>query len=111
MAHGTKTGGRQKGTPNKVTQDVRKAVAGFVEGNVGKLQSWLNRVAKDDPAKAADLFVRVLEFHLPKLARTEIEGEIGINHDVTDKPMTPDEWEKQYADSLGAPSWSAESLN
>jgi len=66
-----KTGGRLKGTPNKVTAQVREAIAHFAEANVGKLQTWLDAVAEKDPAKAADLFVRVLEYHVPKLARTE----------------------------------------
>lgn len=70
--------GRPKGTPNKATRDVRAAIAAFAEGNVDKLQGWLDRVATRDPAKAAELFVRVLEYHVPKLARTELSGEIGV---------------------------------
>jgi len=30
MALGTKTGGRQKGTPNKTTKELREVLAGFV---------------------------------------------------------------------------------
>ena len=71
-----KTGGRSKGTPNKVTADVRKAIAAFAEANVGKLQTWLDAVAEKDPARALDLFVRVLEYTTPKLARTECTTEI-----------------------------------
>jgi hypothetical protein len=70
--------GRPPGAPNKVTRDVRAALAQFAEGNVDKLQGWLDRVATRDPAKAAELFVRVLEYHVPKLARTELAGEIGV---------------------------------
>jgi len=70
--------GRHKGTPNKATRDVRAAIAQFAEGNVDKLQGWLDRVAARDPAKAAELFVRVLECHVPKLARTELSGEVGV---------------------------------
>ena len=70
--------GRPKGIPNKATRDVRAAIAQFAEGNVDKLQEWLDRVAAKDPAKAAELFVRVLEYHVPKLARTELSGEIGV---------------------------------
>jgi hypothetical protein len=71
----SKTGGRSKGTPNKVTADVRAAIATFAEANVTKLQTWLDAVAEKDPARAADLFVRVLEYHFPKLARTELTEE------------------------------------
>jgi hypothetical protein len=44
--------------------------------NVAKLQTWLGAVAAKDPAKAADLFVRVLDDHVPKLARTECTTEV-----------------------------------
>jgi hypothetical protein len=76
---GRKTGGgSRKGIPNNATRDVRAAIAQFAEGNVDKLQGWLDRVAMRDPAKAAELFVRVLEYHVPKLARTELSGELGV---------------------------------
>lgn len=39
----------------------------FAENNADKLQSWLDAIAEKDPLKAAELYVRVLEYHLPKL--------------------------------------------
>ncbi len=71
--------GRVKGVPNKATADVRAAIAAFAEANVGKLQEWLDRIAKDEPARAADLFVRVLEYHVPKLSRSTIDGELTVS--------------------------------
>lgn len=70
--------GRQKGSPNKVTRDVRQALAQFAEGNVERLQTWLDGIARKDPAKAAEVYLRVLEYHIPKLQRTEVSGEIGV---------------------------------
>jgi len=70
--------GRVRGVPNRITADVRAAIAAFAEANVGKLQAWLDRIAKKDPVRAADLFVRVLEYHVPKLARTELTGEVAV---------------------------------
>jgi len=75
--------GRPKGSPNRATADVRAAIAAFAEGNAHKLQDWLDRVAdgsggnKPDPAKAADLYLRAIEYHIPKLARTEVTGNNG----------------------------------
>lgn len=78
MAKGTKTGGgSRRGIPNKVTQDVRAAIAVFAERNVGQLEAWLDRVAKDDPGRAAGIFLDMLEYHVPKLARTEVTGSGG----------------------------------
>jgi hypothetical protein len=73
--------GRPKGSPNKATAAVREAIAVFAEGNANKLQKWLDDVAmgvggnRPDPAKAADLYLRAIEYHIPKLARTEHVGD------------------------------------
>ncbi len=78
MATGRKTGGgSRKGKPNKATADVRAMIALVAERHVGKLEGWITLVAKKDPAKAADLFLRMIEYHIPKQARTEITGKDG----------------------------------
>jgi hypothetical protein len=69
---GVKTGGRKAGVPNKASQDVRAAIALIAERNVGKFETWLDQVAGEDPAKAADIFLRAIEYHIPKLARTDL---------------------------------------
>lgn len=85
MADGIKTGGRAAGTPNKATAEARQAIALFVDGNAHRLTGWLDSVAngmpesdiKPNPAKAFELFQSVVEYHIPKLARTELTGEDG----------------------------------
>lgn len=69
--------GRPKGSLNSTTRDVREAIAVFAQENVHKLQQWLDAVAEDDPARAADLYIRVIEYHVPKLARSEMSGPDG----------------------------------
>lgn len=69
--------GRIKGVPNKVTQDVRAAIAILAEKNVDRCQEWLDRIADTDPDKAFDLYLKMLEYHVPKLARSEITGKDG----------------------------------
>lgn len=78
MAYGHKTGGRKKGTPNKATAAAREAIARFVEGNAGCLQEWLDQIARQDGPRAAfQCFVGLLEYHVPKLGRTELTGADG----------------------------------
>ena len=77
-----KTGGRVKGTPNKVTADVRAAIAAFAEANISKLQTWLDAIAAKDPARAAELLLRALEYQVSKLARTEVK------QDASEEPQT-----------------------
>lgn len=75
MAAGKKYGGRVKGVPNKTTTDVRAAIALIAQRNVGKVQQWLESI--EDPAKRVGLFLDLCEYHIPKLARTEITGADG----------------------------------
>ena len=76
--------GRTAGTPNKVTRDVREAIAVFAQDNVEQMSEWLNAI--EDPAKRLELYLRALEYHVPKLARTEVTGNDGgpvdVNHAI-----------------------------
>jgi hypothetical protein len=78
VGDGTPGPGRPKGSHNRATETIRTAIATFVEGNAGQVQNLWQRVAEKDPDKALDLYVKLAEFVLPKLARTEINGEIGV---------------------------------
>lgn len=67
--------GRKAGTPNKATNMAREAIAAFVDDNAYRLQNWLDQIAEKDPEKAFSLFQSVIEYHIPKLARTDINAE------------------------------------
>ena len=69
--------GKPKGAINKTTADVRQAIAMLAEETAPKVQEWLQVVANDDPAKALDLWLKMIEYHIPKLARTEVTGKDG----------------------------------
>lgn len=66
--------GRKKGTPNKMTADIRTSIKLLSERNVLGFDALIDRVAKRDPARAMDLHLKVLEFNIPKLQRTEMTG-------------------------------------
>jgi hypothetical protein len=78
MAQRRKTGGRQRGTPNKATAEARNVFAEFVDANADKAQELWERVAKEDPAKALDLLAKLAEFTIPKLSRSTIDGDVGV---------------------------------
>jgi hypothetical protein len=90
---GDRRAGRPKGVPNKATATAREAFAAFVEGNAAKVQALWNRVARNDPARALEIFAKLTEFVLPKVARTEISGPNGQpiavqRHELTDEELT-----------------------
>ena len=79
--------GRPAGVPNKSTSMAREAIAKFVDGNAHQMQEWLEQVAEGvkteegkyivapNPEKAFGMLQSVMEYHLPKLARTEHSGD------------------------------------
>lgn len=72
--------GRPKGQVNKATQTAREAIARFVDGNTERLQGWLDEIAADEkhgPREAFRCLMDVMEYHVPKLARTEVTGKDG----------------------------------
>lgn len=69
--------GRPKGAVNKSTSIVKEAIARLLERNVENMDEWLDKVAKEDPYKALDLMNKLCEYHVPKLARTELTGADG----------------------------------
>ena len=85
MAKGFKTGGREAGTPNKVTTEFRETVSKLLDSNAENISTWLQVVAdgdskrdiKPDPGKALDLLAKFAEFAAPKLARSEVVGDGG----------------------------------
>jgi hypothetical protein len=72
---GRRSRGRPKGAVNKSTQHAREAIARFVDGNADRLNGWLEEIYDRDGPKAAFQCVSdLLEYHVPKLSRTEMTG-------------------------------------
>src|SRR5260370_30540107 len=90
MAKGHKTGGRKKGSLNKVTSDVKAMHKAMFERWGPDVEQWSRDTAEGvevvketkngdriimhegaDPRGAADLLIRLTEFYIPKLQRTE----------------------------------------
>ncbi len=67
--------GRKKGELNKTTRDVREMVAMVALKNASKIDAWLTRIARKHPERALELYLRMLEYHIPKLTRAEIVRE------------------------------------
>lgn len=70
--------GRPKGIPNKATRNAREAIAALVENNMDRMQGWLDEIAQEQGAMAAWKCMQdVIEYHVPRLARTEHVGDGG----------------------------------
>lgn len=89
-----KSGGRQRGTPNKLTRDERTLLAIVVNYGLERAQGWLERVARRQPARALLITARFAEFIVPRLMRTELK--------VTERPNTAEAPTLTAADVLAA---------
>lgn len=72
---GKKFGGREKGAPNKVGSRAKDMIAAFLDNTASEFQGWVSTIAQTEPHKACDIYLKALEYNLPKLARTEIAGD------------------------------------
>jgi len=68
MAKGIKTGGRQKGTSNKLTGTVKEMITQFVTDELQHLPTLLNML---DPKEKAEYIIKLLPYILPKKAPVE----------------------------------------
>ena len=73
---GEKRPGQGKRGPGKITLKGREALAAIIEGNILKVQNWLDDIERQDGAKAAlEAYTKLIEFAIPRLARHEVMGE------------------------------------
>jgi len=75
-AEGNKTGGRQKGTPNKVTKTAKEAIALAADGLGGaeRLQAW----AAEDPKNEAAFWVSIYPKLLPHTLAADPDNPLGL---------------------------------
>ena len=106
-----KTGGRKKGTPNKLTGEVRQMIETTAKGLGGNFMSWLQDVSAKDPARACEIYLKMLEYHIPKLSRTD---HISSDHSIgttTVIVQTPDWFEGSMDGVYRTPNMEADEPN
>ena len=69
--------GRPMGSKNKATQAIREAYQKLTEDNLENMSLWLADIAADSPKEAMEMMIKLSEYVIPKLARTEMTGADG----------------------------------
>lgn len=70
MAKGIKTGGRNQGTPNRMTASIRKTMTNIMQDEIANIPAYL--AAVEDPAVKLELIIKLLPYVAPKIAPMDI---------------------------------------
>lgn len=112
--NGARGPGRPKGSPNKLTRDVREMLAAFAERKANDFEKWIERTAVTDPAKAATLYLAAIEYHIPRLQRTELRvapaAFTGDPRVVEDPAQAAQEWQRIVRGEIAPGSVTFKSL-
>ena len=68
--------GRPKGALNRSTEMMKITIARAIENTLNTLSTDLEKIKKKDPERAIELALKLMEYTLPKLSRTEVKAEI-----------------------------------
>ena len=68
--------GRPVGALNRSTEEMKLTIARAVNNTLNTISKDLEEIKKRDPEKAIDLALKLMEYSLPKLSRTEMRAEI-----------------------------------
>lgn len=72
--------GRPKGAENKETKKLREAIAAITTGGVEDFQRALNEVLEENPSKYLELYLKLLEYTMPKLR--SVDTNLGISDEA-----------------------------
>jgi len=75
-----KTGGRNPGTPNKLTGQAKEIFNEVMDGEITNIKAALDEVRKKDVAKYLDVVAKLLPYFMPR--KLEIDDQ-SVNNTVT----------------------------
>ena len=68
--------GRPAGAINRSTEQAKLAIARLANRGLDNISEDLEKIRKSDPIEAAKIYLKLLEYIVPKKTQMEISGEI-----------------------------------
>lgn len=99
-AKGTsKTGGRQKGTPNKLTAPTKEWIGSLLEDKRETFEKYLDDL---EPSEFIKTYSSLLNYHLPKMSSVSVDAQINAEMDALSKLLetAPDEAVEKIAEKM-----------
>ena len=75
---GTKAGKKSKRGQDTQLKEIREVFTTLLENNQSNIQTWLDEAAKEDPARALELLLKISSFVVPKLRTIDLNTSISI---------------------------------
>jgi hypothetical protein len=70
MAKGIKTGGREQGTPNRLTKELRKILKNILSDELENLPKQLDKL---EPKDRLELIVKLMPYAMPKVETVRMD--------------------------------------
>lgn len=74
--------GRPKGAYNRSTEEMKLTIARAVNHQLSELQTDLDNIRKENPAKALELAMKLMEYTLPKLKSMDVKLDADIKQTI-----------------------------
>jgi hypothetical protein len=79
---GNKLGGRTKGAVNRSTEMAKLTLTRLANTGLNNITEDIEKIRKEDPVKAAQLYLKILEFVIPKLKAVDMQINGEVNHKI-----------------------------
>jgi hypothetical protein len=77
---GNKMGGRKPGSLNRSTEQAKLTIARLANKGLDNIMEDFEKIRKENPIEAAKLYLKLIEYIVPKKSSIDISGE--VNHKV-----------------------------
>ena len=74
--------GRPKGLQNRTTTELKDMLNSIISKQFDNMEDDLVKLKKTNPAKALELSIKLIEYVIPKLQKTNISGELNLNQKI-----------------------------
>ena len=94
-----KTGGRQKGTPNKVTTPTKEWLGSLLENKREQFEEYLDNL---EPNEFIKVYSNLLSYHIPKMNSVNIDAQINAEMNALTRLLetAPEEAVDKIADRM-----------
>ena len=81
MAKGKKTGGREPGTPNRLTKDLRITLKNIFANEIEKIPALLESLP---PKEKIEIIIKIMPFVLPRIDSVKMQSGEPFSWDIND---------------------------